>query len=189
MNMTNVCICFTFSETTVSEPGKRASGGIVAAWTLSRNKTASDVTAVESASPSPSRLSFARRMSPSRPATSPATPNSGRCNDCLSPTFLSRRAQKRVSAPIPRTSPYGAPYFATLPTGVNTDYPAYLKGLPQFEDEIHPAPTHPSDSEDAECHRGRTSSIRRVKLNAAPRIPTKRRSASVDWTPRQESNL
>ncbi|PPQ77019.1 hypothetical protein CVT25_014836 [Psilocybe cyanescens] len=177
------------TETTVSEPGKRASGGIVAGWTLSRNKTAPDVTAIESASPSPSRLSFARRMSPSRPATSPATPNSGRCNDCLSPTFISRKAQKRVSAPIPRTSPYGAPYFATPPLLVNNDYPAYLKGLPQFEDEIHSVPSHASDGEDMERHRGRTSSIRRVKLNAAPRVPTNRRSASVDWTPRQESNL
>ncbi|KDR85681.1 hypothetical protein GALMADRAFT_132345 [Galerina marginata CBS 339.88] len=176
------------TDTAASEKSaRRASGSFVASFTLSRNRTAPDVT-TESASPSPSRLSFARRMSPSRPATSPASavPMSA---DVISPSFLSRKAQKRTSAPIPRTSPYGAPYFASPPLLLNTknnnNYPAYLKGLPQFEDEVRSGSSQALDGDDAEPTRGRTSTIRRVNLNPAPRNIPKRRSASEDWTQRQ----
>ncbi|CAA7264807.1 unnamed protein product [Cyclocybe aegerita] len=161
---------------------RRASAGFVAPWTLTRNRTASDVTA-EAATPSPSRLSFRRRASPSRPGSSPARCPASAAADILSPVFASRKAQKRVSAPIPRTSPYGAPYFAAPPIASDTNYPAYLKTLPQFEDEIKGAPSRTaSDGEDVEPVRGR-SSIRRVSLNP-PQVLPKRRSASEDWTQR-----
>ncbi|KAJ3514025.1 hypothetical protein NLJ89_g2609 [Agrocybe chaxingu] len=161
---------------------RRASAGFIAPWTLTRNRTASDVTA-EAATASPSRLSFRRRASPSRPGSSPARCPASAAADILSPVFASRKAQKRISAPIPRTSPYGAPYFAAPPIASDTNYPAYLKTLPQFEDEIKGAPTRTaSDGEDVEPVRGR-SSIRRVSLNP-PQVLPKRRSASEDWTQR-----
>ncbi|KAF8971673.1 hypothetical protein BDZ97DRAFT_1913589 [Flammula alnicola] len=178
------------TETNSSEKSaRRASGGFVASWTLSRNRTAPDMTA-ELSSPSPSRLSFARRMSPSRPPTSPApvTPGTTHASDILSPTFLTRKNQKRVSAPIPRTSPYGAPYFASPPMLLDNNYHSYLKTLPQFEDEIQGASSQASDSDDTERGRGRTPSIRRVSLNPPRRIIHKQRSASEDWTPRPETH-
>ena len=177
-----------FPDTNASDKStRRASGGtFVAAWTLSRHRTAPDVSA-EMPSPSPSRLSFARRMSPSRPSTvSPGTPTTMAAADVLSPTFLSRKSQKRMSAPIPRTLPYGAPYFATPPLLLDNNYPTYLKTLPQFEDEIHAPASHTSDSEEGERCRGRTPGIRRVNLNPPCRMVPKRRSVSDDFTQRTE---
>lgn len=168
----------------------------MASWALTRHRTAPDVTASDSGSSSPSRLSFTRRKSPARPSTSPgsnaaSSTVTSAAPEILSPTFLSRKSQKRVSAPIPRTSPYGAPYFATPPLLLNNNaasaknYHAYLKGLPQFEDETQAAPA--SDVESLERSRGRTPSIRRVNLGTAPDTLPKRRSASEDWTQRPEA--
>ncbi|KAF4611696.1 hypothetical protein D9613_004206 [Agrocybe pediades] len=186
----------TSTETSVSvKAGKRTSGGGFAApWVLTRNRPAPDVTVSDSASSSPSRLSFGRRKSPARPSTSPesipTTNSSSACPDSLlSPTFLSRKSQKRVSAPIPRTSPYGAPYFATPPLLLNNNstknYHAYLKSLPQFEDEVQSNLS--SEGEGAELSRGRTPSIRRVNLASDPKTSPRRRSASEDWTQRPNS--
>lgn len=180
-------LTWLLTETSTSEKSaRRASGGFVAGWTLSRNRgTVSDVTTSESSTASPSRLSFARRMSPSRPVPSPstATPTSaGMPSELLSPTFLTRKSQKRVSAPIPRTSPYGAPYFAAPPLLLDSNYQAYLKTLPQFEDEIKTTTSQTFDGE-PERGRGRTSSIRRVNLGS---LPPKPRSASVDMTTRRD---
>ncbi|KIM47539.1 hypothetical protein M413DRAFT_22186 [Hebeloma cylindrosporum] len=169
---------------TSDKSARRASGGtFVAAWTLSRHRTAPDMNA-EMSSPSPSRLSFARRMSPSRPnSVSPGPAITMSAADILSPTFLSRKSQKRASAPIPRTLPYGAPYFATPPLLLDNNYPAYLKTLPQFEDALNVSASHASDGE--EC-RGRTPGIRRVNLNPPHRAVPKRRSASEDCIQRAE---
>ncbi|KAF8167399.1 hypothetical protein B0H34DRAFT_669859 [Crassisporium funariophilum] len=174
------------TETTISDKSaKRASGGFAAVWSSSRPRTPPDVES-DSAVPSPSAFSFARRMSPSRPATSPAptTPTfaSSVAAEILSPTFLSRKAQRRTSTPIPRTSPYGAPYFASPPVLLDKSYPTYLKGLPQFEDEMLQS-SRASDGEDGERSRGREPTIRRIALNPTRRsgVP-KRRSASEDWT-------
>ncbi|PPQ99948.1 hypothetical protein CVT26_009303 [Gymnopilus dilepis] len=174
------------TETAGSEKSaRRASGGsFVPPWTLTRNRTAPDVTA-EGALPSSSRLSFTRRKASPRPATSPAT-STFPTSDVQSPTSLTRKSQKRKSAPIPRTSPYGAPYFATPPLLLSNtpNYPAYLKGLPQFEDEVqHESRT----SEDSERSRGRNTSIRRVNLNPEAAPMSKKRSASEDWTQRQNT--
>lgn len=158
----------------------------MASWTLSRTRTAPDVASVESHTPSPSRLSFARRLSPARPPASPApvTPTTPHACDILSPTFLTRKRQNRVSAPIPRTSPYGAPYFAAPPLLLDNNYPAYLKTLPQFEGEMHATSSRASDSDEPERGRGRTASIRRVNVSASHAPVPKQRSASVDWTSR-----
>ncbi|KAF8910086.1 hypothetical protein CPB84DRAFT_1842742 [Gymnopilus junonius] len=169
------------TETAASEKStRRASGSFVTPWAISRNRTTPDV-AVEATLPPPSRLSFTRRRAPSRPATSPATTSAA--HDLLSPTFLSRKAHKRMSAPIPRTSPYGAPYFATPPLLIshNDNYPAYLRGLPQFEDEVQFGRSR--NSESSERSRGRNTSLRRVSLN--PEATVHKRSASEDWTPKQ----
>jgi len=174
----------SIASTESEKSARRASGsGFVASWTLTRNRTAPDVTA-EAALPSPSRLSFTRRRASSRPASSPATATFT-APDLLSPTFLSRKSEKRTSAPIPRTSPYGAPYFATPPLLIsnNNDYPAYLKGLPQFEDEVQFGHSQTSDS--SERSRGRNP-IRRINLNPAATVH--KRSASEDWTQKQNTH-
>ncbi|KAF9486475.1 hypothetical protein BDN70DRAFT_870029 [Pholiota conissans] len=172
------------TDTNSSEKSaRRASGGFVASWTLSRTRTAPDATSNESHTPSPSRLSFARRLSPARPPASPASVTPTTPHAC-SPTFLTRKRQNRVSAPIPRTSPYGAPYFAAPPLLLDSNYPAYLKTLPQFEDEVQASISHVSDSDEPHLGRGRTTSIRRVNLNDSRAPVPKQRSASIDGTTR-----
>jgi len=173
-------------ETASSDKSSRRSsgGGFASGWTLTRNRTSPDVTAESTPQPlTPLPLNspciFGRRVSPAR---SPAT-GSSVATEVLSPTFLSRKSQKRVSAPIPRTSPYGAPYFATPPIVLDNSYPTYLKNLPQFEDEMKAAPVITAADSDTEVVRGRTSGIRRVSLQPSPSPIAKRRSMSVDFTP------
>lgn len=140
---------------------KRCSGGFVATWSNSRARTTGDDTAGFA---SPSRLSFVRLLSPGIPSTP-----SPRSADIQSPTFLSRKAERRRSTPIPRTSPYGAPYFASPPMLLDSkknSYPSYLKALPQFDDEF-----------EMSSERGREPV---TGLNPG----RKRRSASEDWTVR-----
>ncbi|KAF5312444.1 hypothetical protein D9619_002637 [Psilocybe cf. subviscida] len=175
---------------------KRASGSGLP-WTLSRNRTAPDVLEA-AASASPSRICFSRRRtSPARPAPAavPLTPSgsgSSGPSEVLSPSFLSRKGQKRVSAPIPRTSPYGAPYFASPP--IPPAAPKYQslnnKTQRQFDNEVHHISLPASDVEDLEFGRGRKqTSIRRVNLNNSnePRPVPKRRSASEDCIYRNDT--
>lgn len=186
-----LCLLISAPDTNGSEKSaRRASGGFVAAWNLSRHRTPlGEASATEPRTASPSRLSFSRRMSPSRPMTSPAsatlTAMATNTSDILSPTFLTRKSQKRISAPIPRTSPYGAPYFAAPPMLLDNNYNAYLKALPQFEDEIKTGTPHTLQIDEPERGRGRTSSIRRVNLHGL--LPTPR-SASVDGTIRRRGS-
>lgn len=151
----------------------------MAAWSNSRARTAGDDT--EPGFASPSRLSFVRLLSSSTPTTTTTfTTSLPGSVDVLSPTSLSRKSDRRRSSPIPRTYPYGAPYFASPPVLLDkNDYPSYLKALPRFEDETQFSSARTSE-------RGREPAIRRVPLN--PRVVQKRRSASEDWTVRPPIN-
>lgn len=161
-------------ESTASENvTKRCGNGFVAAWSNSRTRTAG-----EQAFASPSRSSFVRLLSPSTPTT--FTPSSSGFANIQSPTFLSNKAERRRSTPIPRTYPYGAPYFASPPVllGKNT-YPSYLKALPQFESEVQLSSGYASER-DREPVMGKISLARNPSCKVIP----KRRSASEDWTVR-----
>lgn len=172
-------LTFALLETTVSEKvTKRGGGGFVAAWSNSRACTAGDDT--ESYA-SPSRLSFVRLLSPGTPST-PATftPSA----NIQSPTVSSRKADRRRSTPIPRTRPYGAPYFASPPVlSDKNSYPGYLKTLPQFGDEFEFSSARASE-------RGREPVAEKDSLNPSrTRVIPKRRSASEDWTVRSPTEL
>jgi hypothetical protein len=145
----------------------------VATWSNSRTRMAG-----EQASASPSRSSFVRLLSPS----APFTPSSSGFADVQSSTFLSNKAERRRSTPIPRTYPYGAPYFASPPVllGKNT-YPSYLKALPQFESEVQ-------FSSGCASERDREPVTGKISL-ASRRVIPKRRSASEDWTVRPLATL
>jgi hypothetical protein len=160
----------------------------VAAWSNSRARTAGVETECLA---SPSRLSFVRLLSPGTPSTAAAattnfTPSSssGLSSDIQSPTFLSRKAAKaerRRSTPIPRTRPYGAPYFASPPVLLDKNsYPSYLKALPQFGDEFEVSSTR------AASERGREPVVQlgNNSLKPSRKVVPKRRSASEDWTVR-----
>jgi hypothetical protein len=154
---------------------KRGSGGFVATWSNSRARTTGDDS---EGFASPSRLSFVRLLSPGIPST-PATPSSPRSADIQSPTFLSRKAERRRSTPIPRTSPYGAPYFASPPMLLDKNsYPSYLKALPQFDDEF-----------EISSARGREPVTGKDSLDPSRRVIPKRRSASEDWTVRPPTEI
>ncbi|KAF8808060.1 hypothetical protein BYT27DRAFT_7098722 [Phlegmacium glaucopus] len=161
-------------DSTASEKStKRTSGGFVATWSNSRAPTAGDVT--ESGLASSSRLSFARILSPSTPVTATLTPSQQTVDG-----LPSHKSDRRRSSPIPRTYPYGAPYFASPPVLLDkNNYPSYLKTLPQFEDEIQFSSARASE-------RGREPAITRVVLNS--KVVHKRRSASEDWTVRPPTN-
>jgi len=169
----------------ITETGSSDKSSKLFSWTRTRHRVSPDAAATVFAesthhhSPQP----VLRRMSPVRRSSSPAPGVPGSPGSEMSPTFLCRKSskrEKRVSAPIPRTSPYGAPYFATPPVIPDSSYPAYLKNLPQFEDEIQVAPSQVVDS-DSEVVRGR--GIKRIDLKLPPRPIAKRRSMSVDFTP------
>lgn len=156
----------------------------MAAWSNSRARTA----AVDGFA-SPSRLSFVRLLSPATPSTSTsftATPSSPGFADTKSPTtFLSRKADRRRSTPIPRTHPYGAPYFASPPVLLDkNNYPSYLKGLPQFDDEFVFSSARVSE-------RGREPVVleKESSKSSRTRVVPKRRSASEDWTVRSPTEL
>ncbi|KAF9531891.1 hypothetical protein CPB83DRAFT_46035 [Crepidotus variabilis] len=147
---------------------------------LTRPRNAIDLT-IDTPAPSPSRISFRRGPSPARPSSSPS-----RCasplpsaSDLLSPTFL-RKSQKRASVPIPRTMPYGAPYFATPPAPIVPDIinqPGYPNTSSQTNEDTNDSRKSSLDS-DSEVSRGR--SIKRITLNCATRTGPKRKSASID---------
>ena len=149
----------------------------MAAWSNSRARTVEDDT---EGFASPSRLSFVRLLSPGTPSTAattftPSSPN------IQSPTFLSRKAERRRSTPIPRTCPYGSPYFASPPVLLDKNsYPSYLKTLPQFDDEFELSSARASSERGREPVAGKDSSHR---------VIPKRRSASEDWTVRPPTEL
>ena len=154
----------------------------MAAWSNSRARTAGDDT---EGFASPSRLCFARLLSPGTPTTAATlTPSSPGFANIQSPTFLSRKAERRRSTPIPRTRPYGAPYFASPPVLLDKNsYPSYLKTLPQFDDEFELSSARASE-------RGREPVVLgRDLLKASRRVLPKRRSASEDWTVRSPTEL
>lgn len=142
---------------------KRSPCVFVAARSKSRAYTAGDDG--EQGFVSPSRSSLVRLLSPS-------IPSSGPTNTCLS-----SKAERRRSTPIPRTYPYGAPYFASPPVLLDKNtYPSYLKALPQFEDEVQFSSARASE-------RGSDQVTGKV-LYPSSRVIPKRRSASEDWTVR-----
>jgi len=170
----------TSIESTVSENvTKHSNYGFVAAWSNSRARTAGDD--MKQGFASPSRSSFVRLLSPSTPPTFVSRPA-----EIQSPTFLSNKAERRRSTPIPRTYPYGAPYFASPPVLLDKNtYPSYLKTLPQFEDEVQFSTGRASLSERRrEPVTGRVSFTRNPSRRSIP----KRRSASEDWTVRPLTN-
>lgn len=108
------------------------------------------------------------------------TPSSFGPHDIQSPTFSSGKGgRRRSSTPIPRTYPYGAPYFASPPVLLDKNhYPTYLKTLPQFEDEV-------------QLSSERLSGMGRAQVTGKDRRRAifKRRSASEDWTVRPLTNM
>lgn len=149
----------------------------MAAWSNSRACTAGGDT---EGFASPSRSSFVRLLSPATPASlTPSSPAAPALADIQSPTNLSRKADRRRSTPIPRTRPYGAPYFASPPVLLDKNsYSSYLKALPQFGDEFEFSSARASE-------RGREPVARKNSLNPSrARVIPKRRSASEDWTVR-----
>lgn len=147
----------------------------MAAWSNSRARTAGD-----GSSSSPSRFRF---LSPSTPTV--FAPSSPGPSDFRSPIFLSPKAERRRSTPIPRTSPYGAPYFASPPVLLDKNtYPSYLKALPQFDDDLQFSSSRASG-------RGREPVAGKdYPLNPSRRVTIpKRRSASEDWTVRPPTDL
>jgi hypothetical protein len=166
---------FALLESTVSEKvTKCSSGGFVAAWSNSRARIAGDDTEGFN---SPSRLSFVRLLSPGIPsmAATPSSPGSADIQSC--------KADQRRSTPIPRTSPYGAPYFASPPVLLDKNsYPGYLKTLPQFDDEFEFSSARASE-------KGREPVAETDSLNPSRRVIPKRRSASEDWTVRPPTEI
>lgn len=157
-------------------------------WCHSRKSSSTDpVASLDTAS--------AQSSSPVGLAQAKSTSTSSKGSTCSSQatssfTSISKKSQRRISTPIPRTLPYEAPYFATPPLLLDNSYSAYLRRLPRFEDEIHPAPE--GDQSRSHSHpRGRGTSKDPV-TQLAPRsngqrtrVIPKRRSASEDWSPRQ----
>ena len=150
----------------------------MAAWSNSRASTVGDVEGFAS----PSRLSFVRMLSPGTPSTAATfIPSSPGLPDIQSPTYSSRKSDRRRSTPIPRTHPYGAPYFASPPVLLDKNlnsYPNYLKALPQFDNEFE------FSSARASAERGREPVVGKDSLYPGRRVIPKRRSASEDWTVR-----
>ena len=129
-------------------------------FVLLRNRASPNTTRAEPPKDSPFRSTFRRCSSPARFDSSRTGHPSAA--DVISPTFFTRKKQQRVSAPIPRTMPYGPPYFATPPIVLDNHYSTHLKNLPQFRNEANSDPqAHQSDSE---VTLGRA--IRRVSLGA-----------------------
>ncbi|KAF9469776.1 hypothetical protein BDZ94DRAFT_1243233 [Collybia nuda] len=176
---------------------KKSNVGFSAPRSIDRNHSTTIEAPPENSqtkSSSPSRLSF-RRLSGSRHPASvvefvlPLPSSDGTPVTSPSPltSYFSRKPQRRSSTPVPvrRTSPYEAPYFATPPIPFDTSYSTYLKGLPQFGDDMTPKIARAQTSE-SEPSRGRGPRPTNNEAQAAlglgrPRLLPKRRSASEGW--------
>ncbi|KAF8899106.1 hypothetical protein BD779DRAFT_60578 [Infundibulicybe gibba] len=91
----------------IAKPSRRYS----TPWSLARPRTAPEMKSKTNTT----RLSFRRRFSNETPSSSlNSTPSPPRSNTPAS--YFSRNNQRRASMPVPRTSPYEAPYFATPPS-------------------------------------------------------------------------
>ncbi len=162
-----------FSDIRLETDGSRRESGSAL---FMNNRKAPDMNAVYPPKESPSFLSFRRRSSSAtRNPTTSLAKYSPSTTDLLSPTFFVRKSQNRTSVPIPRTMPYGPPYFATPP--VLLDRQSHLKSLPQFQDEMI-TDLRTADS-DSELLQGQIT--RRVSLTAAPPRSPKIRSFSADF--------
>lgn len=177
--MTNFILSDSSSLEKTAKPPSSATG-----WLHHKNRAQSDPivqTAASSATPSRScfNLHRSKTVTDAGPSTAPAVQSSFPSipePPRRTSAFLSRH--KTQKAPTPRTTPYGAPYFATPPAIGEVSYPDYLRTLPQFDEEAHgpSSRAHENDS------RGRDRSIKRVSLNQPKKFPSEseRRSASED---------
>lgn len=164
---------------------KRSSGGFSAPWSASRSRTPAEITIdSEPQTSSTSRLSLVRCFTPTRSNTCPPSPATFTCRSA------SRKAQRRTSTPIPRTSPYAAPYFASPPIILDDGYAGFSRGLPQSEDEVSPTPK-PSpvmgefgEKQSRGWDQSHTTTSTHGRFPRGQRVVSKRRSASESWATR-----
>jgi hypothetical protein len=176
------------------KPSKKSNAGFAAPWSINKARptTAESLPEDGHKGPSPSRLSF-RRLSGSKHSASPVgsvvitSPLDSAPSPSPSISYFSRKPQRRSSSPVPvlRTSPYEAPYFAATPIPFEGSYPAYLRGLPQFGDDMSLKTTRKQLPE-SDHNRGREPRQSNSGAQAAlglgrPRSIPKRRSASEGW--------
>lgn len=134
-------------------------------WVNSRKLSSESSISIEaSTQASPSLVCFQKSASPTTKCSTSSSSVSSL------PSMLQRKSQRRVSAPVSRTSPYEAPYFATPPLVSDDSYSQYLRKLPQFDDEF--GTISPQSSKD------RPSSSSGISHQIQRPVP-KRRPASV----------
>ncbi|KAF9015719.1 hypothetical protein BDQ17DRAFT_1418762 [Cyathus striatus] len=100
------------------EPVKPVKRANTVPWCTSKNKLNPDPIPEPNRKPTSSRLSFTRCLnSRSTPSTSPAPVSTPTLTSTPSPSSTSffLKPQRRTSAPVRRTLPYEAPYFASPP--------------------------------------------------------------------------
>lgn len=160
---------------------KRRSGGFNAPWSASRSRTPTEITIdSEPQTPSTSRLSLVRCFTPTRSNTCPPSTATSTCRS------RSRKAQRRTSTPIPRTSPYAAPYFASPPIILDDGY----SGLPQLEDEVSFTPKQSpvigefGEKQSNGWDQSHTTTSTHGRFPRVQRVISKRRSASESWATR-----
>ncbi|KIK07290.1 hypothetical protein K443DRAFT_673551 [Laccaria amethystina LaAM-08-1] len=164
---------------------KRSSGGFSAPWSASRTRTPTEI-AIDSEpqTSSTSRLSLVRCFTPTRSNTCPPSTATLTCRS------RSRKAQRRTSTPIPRTSPYAAPYFASPPIILDDGYSGYSRGLPQLEDKVSLTPGQsPVMGEFGEKQgngwdQNHTTTSIYGRFPRTQRVISKRRSTSESWATR-----
>lgn len=162
-------------------PSIKRSNTFIPPWGSSKKAAPSDPLAnLETASTRSSCSSMCRSTS----SKASSVPSPSTSSFTLLPKKPSK-PQRRTSTPIPRTSPYEAPYFATPPLLLDDTYSAYLRRQPRFEDDMRPA----ASSDSTGSTRGRGSNPQELegelpRSNGQRRPVPKRRSASEDWSPR-----
>jgi hypothetical protein len=146
-------------------------------WSHSKKGAPTDPLACLETASTRSNCSLSRQSTSSK-GSSNASPTT------TSFTLLPKKPTRRTTAPIPRTMPYEAPYFATPPVLPDDSYSSYLRRLPQFEGDMH-APSVPLDSSHSNPNSkipAPTRESRSLGASSRTRPVPKRRSASEDWS-------
>ena len=137
---------------------------------------------------STSRLSLVRCLTPTRSNTCPPLTATSACRS------RSRKAQRRTSTPIPRTSPYAAPYFASPPIVLDDGYSGYSRGLPQLEAEVSitlkqsPVTGEFGEKQSNGWDQSHTTTSIQGRFPRGQRVVSKRRSASEGWATRSPAS-
>ncbi|TFK77467.1 hypothetical protein BDN72DRAFT_953900 [Pluteus cervinus] len=170
-------------------------------WSINRSRPTTQTTCEVASTKSPtttSRLPFTRR-----PATAPGNSNSSPTDSTkestssfhpihsISNSFKSspfmRKNSRRGSTPVPRTQPYGAPYFAEPP--IADDSYVRLRLAEIAEDKGFNS-DHPVEAEEARGRRlQEVNAEAQSQLGHGRRPIHKRRSASAGWAQGRASTL